>query len=243
MSTLTEMRTDVRERIGEDVADFFTDAEVDRALNLAQTTFTAEELWPWLFTEWETTIAEAVDELELPSNVSIHRAFNLSVMGGSLIRGRMLERLAPAAGFRARFEYETLPQTPAYYYLTASTRDVAEILYVVKFVPTPDTDYDVSALYLRVPVDLVANDDFPDLPDEFHPALPAWAAGHLFLKETGSVSQKAAEQFGLYGEVLRQARKVLEVHPDENVAWGRETPTRLRRRTSLRDRIPLTLGP
>lgn len=240
MPTLTEMRTDTRERIGEDVADFFTDAEVDRALNLAQTTFTAEELWPWLFTEWEASIAEGVDELELPSNVSVHRAFNLAIMGGSLTRGRRLERLAPGAGFRARFAYEELSQSPRYYYISSASRDSAETLYVVRFIPTPDTDYDVVGQYLRVPNEMVAADDVPDLPDEYHPALPAWAAGHLFLKEL-NISQKAGEQFGLYGEVLRQARKLLELHSDENVAWGRVTPTR--KRMSIYDRIPLTLGP
>jgi hypothetical protein len=239
---LSDIRTDVRERIGEDSADFFTDAEVTRAINLAQTTFIAEEIWPWLFTEWETTIGTGVDELELPSNVSFHRAFNLSVMGGSLTRGRLLERLSPAAGFAARFEYETLPQTPAYYYLTSASRDAAETLYVVKFVPATDTDYDVSAQYLRVPDELTADDDVPDLPDEYQPALAAYAAGNLFLKEM-QISQKAGEQFGLYGEVLRQARKLLEVHPDENIAYGRPTPGRFSRSNRLRDRLPLTLGP
>jgi len=75
MATLTEMVVDVRERIGEDSADFFTDAEVIRALNLGVTTFTAEEAWPWLYTEFSLTLGEGQTELELPSNVSIHRAF------------------------------------------------------------------------------------------------------------------------------------------------------------------------
>src|SRR6185436_13344270 len=102
---------------------FFTDAEVDRAINLAQTTFTAEEPWPWLYTEWATTIAEGQDTLELLDNVSIHRTFNLSIFGGSLNKGRILERVSPDEGFRIRHEYEGLTQPPSYYYLTSASVD------------------------------------------------------------------------------------------------------------------------
>jgi len=241
MATLGEMKTDVRERIGEDSADFFSDAEVIRAINLAQTTFTAEEPWPWLYTEWQTTIAEDQDTLELLDNVSIHRTFNLSLMGGTLSRGRMLERVSPDEGFRIRHEYEALSQAPQYYYLTSATVDADAVVYVVKLVPTPDTAYDIEALYLRVPLDLALDADTPDMPNEFAPALPAWAAGHLFLKEM-EISQKAQEQFQLYYGVLAQAKKALEVQVDENVAWSRNVPTRARR-LSVYDRIPLTLGP
>jgi hypothetical protein len=237
---LSDIRTDVRERIGEDAADFFTDPEVDRAINLAQTTFTAEEPWPWLYTEWVTTIAEGQDTLELPDNVSIHRTFNLSIFGGSLTRGRMLERVSPDDGFRIRHEYEALVQPPTFYYLTSASVDVDTTLYVVRLTPVPDTDYDVEAQYLRVPLELSAPDDTPDLPAEFHPALPAWAAAHLFLKEM-DISQKAQEQFQLYFGVVAQAKKALEVHVDESVAWSKEQPTR--RRLRVTDRIPLTLGP
>lgn len=242
MATLEEMVTDVRERIGEDSADFFTDAEVVRAINLGLTTFTAEEPWPWLYTEYEATLSEGQTELELPSNAGLHRTFNISLQGDSLIRGRLLERLEPQAGFRARFAYETYPGAPVYYYLTSATRDEAEVLYVVRFIPVPDEDYELSGQYLRVPEPLANDDDVADLPDEFHPALPAYAAAHLFLKEM-DISQKAQEQFQLYFQVLAQARKMLEVQVDETVAWGREAPLRGRKSLRVNERIPLTLGP
>ncbi len=236
---LADIRTDVRERIGEDTADFFTDAEVDRAINLAQTTFTAEEPWPWLYTEYATTIAEGEDTLELPENVSWHRLFNLTVFGGSLYRGRLIERVEPQAGFRARHEYDGAPSCPSYYYLTSAASDASSTVYVARLVPTPDVDYDIEAQYLRVPDDLASADDVPDMPLEFHPALPAYASAHLFLKEM-EISQKAQEQYTLYFQVLSQARKLLEVQLDENVAWSREVP--LRRRVRAIDRIAPTLG-
>ena len=237
---LADIRTDVRERIGEDTADFFTDAEVDRAINLAQTTFTAEEPWPWLYTEYATTIAEGEDTLELPENVSWHRLFNLTVFGGSLYRGRVIERLEPQAGFRIRHEYTGLAQCPAYYYLTSAASDASSTVYVARFVPTPDVDYDIEAQYLRVPDELVSTDDVPDMPLEFHPALPAYAAAKLFLNEV-EISQKAQEQFQLYFGVLAQARKLLEVQLDETPAWGRDV-VRLRRSGRTIDRIAPTLG-
>lgn len=242
MATFSEMQTDVRERIGEDAADFFTDAEVKRALNLALTTFTNEEPWPWLYTEYTATLGEGVTELELPSNAALHRTFNLSLSGDTLVRGRQLERLEPQAGFRARFAYESYVSAPSYYYLTAATRDASEVLYVVRFVPIPDADYELEGQYLRVPEEMVASDDVADLPDEFHPALPAYAAGTLYLKEM-DISNKANEQFQLYYGVLAQARKMLEVQVDETVAWSREAPVRGKRRMGVSDRIPLTLGP
>jgi len=243
---LADIRLDVRERIGEDAADFFTDAEVDRAINLAQTTFIAEEPWPWLYTEWATTLSEGVDTLDLPVNVSFHRVFNLSLAAGNLWKGRMIERLEPAAGFRTRFQFEAQNSAPIYYYLTAATVDVTgagqgTTQYVARFIPTPDTDYDVEAQYLRVPAIMDDAAEGPDLPDEFHPAIPAWASAHLFLKEV-SIPQKAQEQFQLYFGVLAQARKLLEVQQDSTVAWSRETPLR-RHRPAVADRIAGTLGP
>jgi hypothetical protein len=240
MATLADIRTDVRERIGEDTADFFTDAEVDRAINLAQTTFTAEEPWPWLYEEWASNLAEGQETLELPDNVSIHRAFNLSIFGGSLSRGRILERVEPQAGFRIRHEYEGTVRAPIYYYLTSASVDASASIYVVRLTPVADTDYDIEAQYLRVPVELSAPTDVPDLPVEYHPALPAYAAAHLFLKEM-EISQKAQEQFQMYFGVLAQARKLLEVQVDEQVSWGRRTP--VRRTVSIMDRMPITLGP
>ncbi len=237
---LADIRTDVRERIGEDTADFFTDAEVDRAINLALTTFTAEEPWPWLFTEHATTISEGEDTLELPDNVSWHRLFNLTVFGGSLYRGQLVERVEPQEGFRLRHEYAGVPRTPSYYYLTSATTDEASTVYVARFIPVPDEDYDLEAQYLRVPDPLEAADDVPDLPAEFHPALPAYASAHLFLKEM-EISQKAQEQYQVYFTVLAQAKKLLEVQVDEQVAWGRDA-VRLRRTGRTIDRIAPNLG-
>jgi hypothetical protein len=240
MSTLTDIRTDVRERIGEDAADFFTDAEVDRAINLGVTTFSAEELWPWLYTTYSSTLLSGVTTKALPDDVSIHRFFNLAIFGGDLSRGRLLERVDPQAGFRIKYSYTALNQAPIYYFVSAA-ENAGATTYTITFVPTPNTSYDLEGIYLRKPAVLSAGGDEPDIPEEFQPAVPAWAAGHLLLKEV-QISQKAQEQFALYNKVAEQARKLLEVHLDMRTAWSRQTPLR-RLKPSVFDRISGQLGP
>lgn len=224
---LTDLRLEVRERVGELSADFFTDSEVDRAINEAVRRFCVEEKWPFLLTEWtSTTVADSAD-LDLPSNVSLTRVFNVSISGGSLSRGAMLERVDPNEGFMLRHQYTDRTGAPRWYYITKSNLSDDEappVTYTAKLIPTPDATYDVEAQYMAVPVTLTGTAEEPMVPTEYQEAIPAWAAGKLFLKEQ-SVSQKASEQFGIYAKVLDQARKDLkEFSLDEVVAWGRKQP-------------------
>ncbi len=245
---LTTARLEVRERIGELSANFFTDSEVDRAVQDAVRRFNAEEQWPWLYTEWTDVLQGSMgdDTLLLPDDISINRIFNVSISGGSLAHPVTLERVDPAAGFRLRFAYDTFTSHPTWYYLTSAVGDVnASVVYTIRFVPVPDRDYDVEGQYLRTPTIPAGANDLMDCPEEYADAIPAWAAGKLFLKEL-SISNKAAEQFGLYGKVLDQARHdTLSLASDMDIAWGREHPER--RFTSRSDyilgRVPPTLGP
>jgi hypothetical protein len=226
---LVTIQLEVRERLGELEADFFSDDEVDRAINEAVKRFSSEEQWPWLYTEWASTLIAEDNSLELPESVSIGRIFNMSVSGGSLSRPRMLERLEPSAGFRALHAFDQRSAAPMYYYIAMSNQDdnqSSPVQYTARVVPTPDVAYDVQAQYLAIPATLVDDTDEPMMPEEYQEAVPAWAAGKLFLKEM-SISQKAQEQFGLYAKVLNQAREdVLSLQQDEEVAWGRMAPVR-----------------
>jgi len=251
---LTTARLEVRERIGELAANFFTDVEVDRAINQAVQHFNAEEQWPWLFTEYTSQIGlsgQNDDSLALPDDVSLNRMFNVSISGGTLNRPMVLERVPPDAGFRLRFAH-TMGQTPVariplYYYLTSAAQDSGNgihVNYTMKFVPQPETTFDVEAQYLRTPGVMAGANDLTDCPLAYDEAIPAWATGKLFLKEFG-ISQKASEQFSLYNSTLEQARHdLLSQSQDEVVAWGRQLPEY--RFSSERDyvigRIPPTLG-
>jgi len=242
----TTLQLEVRERLGELEADFFTDVEVKRAINEGIRRFHAEERWPWLYTEWSTTLSAATATKALPNDVSPNRVFNLSVDNASLAVPRTLERVEPSAGFRLRFTYDLHQGTPRYYYLYTAVQATLLTVYTVRFIPVPDIAQDIIAQYIRVPADLSAGADEPDMPEEYQEAIAAWAAGKLFLKEY-SISQKASEQFAIYNKVLDQARGEMFEQPlDENIAWGREHPGEVLVPRSGQDwvygRIPPTVG-
>lgn len=247
---LTDIRTEVRARIQELTADFYTDTEVDNAINEAQRRFCNEEKWPFLLTEFSSTLSVGSDELDLPNNVSLNRIFNISISGDVLPYGRMLERVDPQEGFRLRQMYNiTSPirGIPRWYYITRSNQDAdgaPPIIYTAKFVPLADNDYTVDGQYMMVPLDLTGGADEPTVPIEYQEAIVAWATGKLFLKEF-SISQKASEQFSIYAKVLEQARQDLKTFDlDEVVALGRRNPLRgaWDATNDVRYRTPPTLG-
>lgn len=223
---LTDARSEVRERIGELAADadFFTDAEVDRAINEAVRRFSAEERWPWLLTEGTGALSDADDELEMPDGVGLNRfvALYANRTDGTPIP---LERTSAVYGLRLRHVYLNRGGHPRWYYVVSSTLEPGgETRYVVRFVPAADGTYELGYLYYRVPDDVTAGSDDLDVPQEYSDAIPAWAAGKLFLKEF-AISQKAGEQFAIYEKVLEQARAdIQEAGVDETLAWGREHP-------------------
>jgi hypothetical protein len=233
---LTTLRLEVRERLGELSADFFSNAEVDRAINEAYRRFCMEEPWSWLLTEWTTSINGSDDELLLPDNVAPNRAMQISVSGGGLGRGYALERLDPRSGFAYRYSRSLATGRPTAYYITrADNDDASTVQWAARIVPAADTDYDVEALYFAAAVDLSGDNEHPLVPEDFQEAIPARAAGKLFLKEL-DISQKASEQFGIYYEVLQQAREAEQnMGFDETVALGREMP--LSRFRSQRDYV------
>lgn len=226
---LTALRLEVRERLNELTADFYTTDEIDRAINEAIRRFCAEETWPFLLTEWTSSFTTDDDELDLPSDVSLTRVFNIAISGTNLSRPRMLTRVDSKEGFVLRHEYSLSTGTPRWYYITRSNQNddnAPPVTYTAKLVPASDGDYDVEAQYLAIPATLTGTSEEPMVPTEYQEAVVAWATGKLFLKELG-ISQKASEQFGIYAKVLEQARKDLRAFSlDEVVAWGRREPLR-----------------
>jgi hypothetical protein len=237
---------ETRERIGETTeADFFTDAEVTRAINEALRRFSNEERWPWLFTEFSGTTTQDDADFDLPSNIAINRTFGLHIPdSGSLAGGQMLERVTPMEGFRLKVAYSDHTGVPRFYYIshTGLLADGAPpVTYTARLVPTPDEAYDVEGLYMAVPDLLSGDGDEPMLPEEYQAALPAYAAGVLFLKEL-QISQKASEQFALYQSILMNAvKETKQFNADETVAWGRSKPA-LRMPFDVLSRISPTLG-
>lgn len=246
---LAGMIDEVRERLGETdgLDDFWTDDEITRAINEAIVRFCYEDQWPFLLTEWDSSITVDEDELDLPQSVSLTRVFNLAINGDTLATPRMLTRVSPQEGFRLRHMYSNMSGCPRWYYITRtdlSTSSAPPITYTAKLIPTSDGDYDVEAQYMAVPDELATDTDEPMVPPEYQEAIVAWATGKLFLKELG-ISQKSQEQFQIYSKVLAQAIQDLKAFDlDETVAWGRNEPLRgyWAQEFDPRFRVPPTLG-
>lgn len=227
---LSELIDEVRERLGETTeADFFTDDEITRALNEGLRRFSNEERWPWLYTDFETTCTVDDPEMDLPANVAINRVFGLNIVDTSTVPGgQMLERVQPMEGLRLRHAHRETTGVPRFYYISRtnlSADSEPPVTYTAKLIPTPDDDYDVTGIYLMVPPLLDGPEDEPALPEEYQAALPAYAAGALFLKEL-EISQKASEQFSLYNAILANAvKETKQFDADEVVAWGRRKPS------------------
>lgn len=248
---LATIRLEVRERVGELSADFFSDAEVDRAIDDGYRRFTNAELWPWLVSERGgdgTEILTADDNhFDFPDDVNVNRVMNFSVDGGSLAFPRELERVDPGSGVWLRHRYSQSSGVPIWYYVAGALTTDGIYAATARIVPAPEIDYDVEYQYFRKVMTMTQADEVPDVPSEYVDAIPSWAAAKLFLKEVQFAS-KAGEQLSIYGQVLDQARadknKLVQ---DRTVAWGREIPTERFRRKDLNqapwNRIPLVLGP
>lgn len=241
-----DMRQEVRERLHELDPRFWTDSEINRALEEANVRFGAEERWPWLLAEGTATLAPDDDEITFPENVAINRFTSVGISGASLGWAQELERIRPDEGFKMRRRWATSTGRPVYYYTTRAERqsdDENIVSYVMRVVPAADLDYDIEYQYAVQPTAMDSDESSPDCPVEYHDAIVSWATGKLFLKEI-ELSRKAEEQFGIYMKVVEQARKEIQLEStDQIVAWGRSHPGEYYTRDySLWRRLPPTLG-
>jgi hypothetical protein len=213
-----EMRTEVRDIVGEEVADFWSEPELNRHLNEAHFRFLNEERWPWLVSEATGSIAAEDPGFDLPAGVAMNRAINIRLTGVDL-RPYPPERVSPSKGFELRDAHSpgyTSPY-PRWFYI-ASVLDASgsgDFVYTVRFVPDNTTDMDIDLQYFRAGVELGSDGDYPDLPVEYHKALVHYAAGTAWLKELNG-AQKAKEQFELYADVVTQAKKEWLSEPDDD---------------------------
>ncbi len=246
-----DMRTQVRDIIGEDSADFWSDAELNRYLNEAQYRFSGEMTWPWLITEGSASLTE--QDLELPEGIDFTKAINLHVTteGGS----RMVQprRVSAFKGFelRRRYNSDTTATYPSFFYVTSVVDGSGEGLFTttIRFIPTPADTLEVEYQYYRVVEELTADADIADLPVEYHKALVHHAAGTAWLKELNG-GPKAQEQFELYTAVLDQAKNEFFSDPnDQHTVMGFDEPQYTVPGGSGQSgdywlsRIPETLGP
>lgn len=252
---LGEMRTEVRDIVGEETGDFWTDAELNRHLNEAQHRFLEEERWPWLVTEGTGALTADDPDLELTEGVAATRHVSITLTKSGDARFYQPIRVTSAKGFemRARYSSNTSSSYPEWFYVTsvADDEDDGAYITIVRFIPTPNSDMDVEYQYFRPTVLMDADNSTPDVPVQYHKALVHFAAGTAWVKELNGES-KAREQFELYAGVVGQAQAEWQTEPDDTpLVAGKSEPQRdpyVRGGFDYGDdpwlaRMPETLGP
>jgi hypothetical protein len=242
---LSSILTEVRDILGEESADFWSDAELTRYINEGQRRFAGDERWNWLITEGTGTLTADDPELELVEGVDPNRHMNIRLQKDGETRAYLPIKVAPTKGFELGTLYTSTASYPEWFYITRVYSDLEDGNYttVVKFVPTPSADIDATYQYFRTPADLEASPDIPDLPLPYHKALVHYAAGTAWLKELNG-GKKAQEQFDLYAVVRDQARdEQASQAPDDFLVVGKDEPQLPQGRRDIWSRIPETLGP
>lgn len=116
MDTTTAVE-EIRARLGELSPDFWTAAEVLRALNAACVRFAMAEKWEWLYTAGSDTLVAGETTLALQPGVSAARHFMASGLFSGDSRPRALRRVTAAEGFQLRTRYYTPASDPMVYFL------------------------------------------------------------------------------------------------------------------------------
>ena len=240
------IRTEIRDILGELTADFWSDAELNRYINEAQYRFNGEARWPWLISEGTGTLTASNPNFALPAGVPFPRSINITLTKSGDSKMYQPVRVSPTKGWdlRARHSTTTTASYPRWFYVTAATSAAGTVTYVIRFIPTPNSNMTVDYQYLRRVSDLTTDAAVPDMPVEYHKALVHYAAGTAWLKELNG-AQKAREQFELYRAVVEQAKREFFAEPDdEPLVIGKDEPQlgRLDEDPWML-RIPDTLGP
>ena len=222
---LATARAEVRARLQELNADFWTDAEVDRAINEGVNRFAQEEKWPYLYSVSTTKVLTAgANQLALETGVDFSRHFNLLFTLTGDTRPRAPRRVSPAEGYKLRLTFYTDSQEPMVYYLASVANSNGVYTPTVFFVPSLSRAANIEYQYIRTPVPVVNSTDYLDIPGAYAMGALAYATGHLFLKEL-NFSQKSEEQFALYRKSVDDAKKEFKkLTMDSGLAWGRNEP-------------------
>lgn len=126
--------------------------------------------FPQLWQKSTTTLSAGVDTLSLPADFS--RLYSLSLQPTDGSAPQQLRQIRPE-------DYDILNRTditgaPYLYDLNGLTLD----LY-----PTTDQSYDILLNYWRVPTDMAASSDEPEIPSQYHHLIVTYVLGKCFERE------------------------------------------------------------
>lgn len=223
---LLEMRTDVRERLGERTPNFWTDVFINNKINQGQTRFAREERWPWLYAvQPNVPLGQGGNTIELIDGIDWTRHFALALYKSGDSTPILPKRVNTFTGLRLKQKHTGVGE-PGYWYPAGTVTNVygdgdkLEVAHTAKLVPAADQAYTVEYYYIRQPDKLVADTDESIIPEAYQEAIVAWATAQCWLKEING-ERKAQSEFNIYNTVLEQAQKDYKsMAQDESHSWG-----------------------
>lgn len=190
MSRLAQLRRSVRSRLGIPVTDQFqTDDVIDEHINIAIQTIEQEQRWPWQEAVQTITIADSTGDVTVPTDWRATRSviYNRSEV---TIVGPLELFLYPVDG-------------------SGPAQIAAVVDRTLKFRPVPSVGDTLTHVYYRRATLLVDDEDEPEMPTEFSPAIIAKAAELLSVREDdrAAAGAHAAEYNEWVGRMRRDLRR------------------------------------
>lgn len=202
MSRLVKIRRTVRSRLGIPVTDQLqSDDVIDEHINIAIQTIEEEYRWPWQEAIQNITVNDTTGDVPVPTSWKATRVVMCEYHEVGLV--------TPVEVLMCSTNEHGLPSI-----FTVIDR-------TLKFRPIPPVGTALQHIYYRTPDLLVGDDDEPQMPTEYTPAIVAKAAELLSLREgdRASAASHAAEYAQWVGRMRKAIRRttgpiVPRVRPD-----------------------------
>jgi hypothetical protein len=186
VSRLVKIRRTVRSRLGIPVTDQFqTDDMIDEHINIAIQTIEQEFRWPWQEAIQNITIADTTGDVSVPTAWKATRTVICQ-----------LEEVAVVPPVEVLMRPTTDTGIPTIFTVIDRT---------LKFRPVPPVGTTLQHVYYRTPDLLVDDDDEPQMPTEYTPAIVAKAAELLSLRDGDRAA--AGAHLAEYQQWLQRMRK------------------------------------
>lgn len=190
MSRLAQLRRSVRSRLGIPITDQFqTDDVIDEHINIAIQTIEQEARWPWQEAVETITIADTTGDWTVPADWRATRTIICNRHEVAIV-GPLELFMHPVDG-------------------TGPAQIAAVVDRVLKIRPAPAVGDVLTHVYYRRATLLVDDEDEPQMPTEFSPAIIAKAAELLSVREDdrAAAGAHAAEYNDWVGRMRRDLRR------------------------------------
>lgn len=228
--------------------DFWTDAYLNRLIDEAYRRFCRAERWDWLWAvQGNIAVPEGSTSVEFINEIPANRHGLLQLKTDEASPRYITPvQVSPVEGVRLQRDYAGRTGDPEVFFVARNIDieyedDPSERAAIATLVPAPSEDMIAEYHYIQAPQGLTSETDEPVIPEQYHDALVAWAAGRAWLKELHS--GKAREQFEIYDSILEDAlREQRKFGISERVKWSNSSRRTLSDREWWSRHIPGQLG-